>query len=173
MADGRVLLEQQTSAGAQVVMAALRDATRVGVGAESVPGTDAERCFVLGHALHLTFLSPTRVYADARMGADVEFAGRQAHTIECTDNLGAPVQLYDDAESGLPLGMRLVEPGSDPEVPILFTVKDWRALGTLPVFHGATILHRGDRFEYAYTGIAVNGTESSRFGTTAQEAGGE
>ncbi|MGB1277507.1 MAG: hypothetical protein ACPG77_17320, partial [Nannocystaceae bacterium] len=89
------------------------------------------------------------------------FMDRKARVLGFTDALGNPVQIYYDTATELPLGLELVEPGSDPPEPIIVEVSDWRPRGTVHAFHHAVFRHRGNAFVYTYEQLRFNAADPS------------
>lgn len=114
-----------------------------------------DRAFVRGHEYHMIMLAPARRYRGGTRLADTTFAERSCHVLAFTDEFGKPLHFYIDRETLRPVGFVMIEPASPDDAPISVVAHDWRTITGLQLFSRLEIEHRGQRFTYAYTELAV------------------
>lgn len=119
-----------------------------------MPLDSITRTVVRGHDLHTLVLAPSWL---APPTLDPANPSDSLVTLRYQDELGAPLLLHLRRRDTLPVGLSLINhTGQGPrEVEVQFA--DWEELGGIRLFRQAVFLQGGNRFEYTYRTVALNG----------------
>jgi pimeloyl-ACP methyl ester carboxylesterase len=106
--------------------------------------------FVRGHELHMLAIAPeTRLDGLAFTGR-VSFEGEPALRLTGVDARDRPVELYYGVESGLPLGLRLIDDVRPERGAVTTTFLDWGDVDGVRLFRGARFEQGDEVFRYRY-----------------------
>jgi hypothetical protein len=116
-----------------------------------------------GHELHMIALAPeSRFDGPPTIGAG-EFEGHPSRIVKLKDSLGAPVAIFYDAASGLPLGLHLVNHSGRGEASIVVVFERWERAGALRLFRRAVIRQGDAPYLFEFEPVLINGVPDSVF----------
>ncbi|MCW5516067.1 hypothetical protein [Muriicola sp. Z0-33] len=122
---------------------------------ESIDGiTDM---FIKGHELHWLGFRPEDRFSNPSFKGFEEYDGQSAFRIQFTDALNRPVFFYYAFDNYMPLGFSIATDTENKRVKVYY--RDWRALGELKVFYGATFVDGANIFDYEYTHLKISGEQ--------------
>ena len=133
-------------------------------GAVGAPALDSvTRSVLRGHELHMLVLAPETRWHDPLLLGTLPWLGDSALAISFLDDLATPATLYLSRRDTLPVGLRLVNQTGAGARRVDVTFGDWTVLDGVRLFRRATFLHGRDRYQYAYTSLALNRVPDSAF----------
>jgi hypothetical protein len=108
-------------------------------------------------------LAPETRWHDPLLLGTLPWLGDSALAISFLDDLATPATLYLSRRDTLPVGLRLVNQTGAGARRVDVTFGDWTVLDGVRLFRRATFLHGRDRYQYAYTSLALNRVPDSAF----------
>ncbi|MBI3450620.1 MAG: hypothetical protein HY049_17120 [Acidobacteria bacterium] len=135
----------------------------------SAPGTPctaldaAGRSALQGHEFHMIALAPESRFTGPAAASAGDFEGHAARIVTLHDALGAPVEIFYDAASGLPRGVRLTNHTGRGAESITVVFGRWEKVGPLRLFKRAVIRQGDDTFRFDFDAIELNGVPDAAF----------
>ena len=129
-----------------------RDAAGAAILTDSVTGAMAR-----GHDLHRIVLALGEWLGAPKLGADTVIGSRPVRRVDGVDAFGLAATLFI-GDDKLPAGLGFTNPTSHGAARVVVLLDDWREANGIRLFHSASFVHGGDRYDYRYTRIRLSAT---------------
>lgn len=164
--DGRVAFLQRFSTRPRFGAGASLGGAWVLTGDEVVAHDSLDQVLetVVGaHEFHLLAIAPEARYVEPAVGERRAFDGAEVDVVRFADRLGARVEFYYDARTGIPRGFRPVDHTGRGAAEILTVLEDWRRVGEILLPFRITITQGEDAYRYQVTEASVDWIANDSF----------
>jgi hypothetical protein len=127
----------------------------------------SSRSDMQGHEFHMIALAPDSRFKGPATTGEGEFEGLPSRLVRLRDALGATVEIAYDRETGLPLGLHLVNHSGRGEPSIVVVFERWERMGALLLFRRAVIRQGDATFLFDFETLQINSAPDNVFHSQA------